>query len=106
MCGPQTWTRTYCCAVVVGLLKLDATEFRAPAIPTQVLDGTVRSSAKAGPGHMLQYVRSEISIFGHFRTHILGQISYAIGSDLAQISSRIRTHHGSDIATDGHLPSL
>ena len=48
---------------------------------------------------MLQYVRSEIAIFGQFRTHVFGQISYTLGSDLGP-SPRLRTHHGSDIATD------
>ena len=52
-----------------------------------------------GPGHMLQYVRSEIPIFGQFRTHVCGQISYTLGSDLGP-SSRLRTHRGSDIAAD------
>ena len=48
---------------------------------------------------MLQYVRSEIAIFGQFRTHVFGQISYTLGSDLGP-SPRLRTHCGLDIATD------
>jgi hypothetical protein len=48
---------------------------------------------------MLQYVRSEITIFGKFCTYVFGQISYTLGSDLG-LSSRLCTHCGSDIATD------
>jgi hypothetical protein len=44
---------------------------------------------------MLQYVRSEIAIFGQFRMYVFGQISYTLGP-----SSRLRTHRGSDIATN------
>jgi len=50
-----------------------------------------KTSGHTGPGHMLQYVRSEIPIFGQFRTHVFGQISYTLGSDLGP-SSRLRTH--------------
>jgi len=48
---------------------------------------------------MLQYVQSEIPIFGQFCTHVFGQILYTLGSDLGP-SSRLRMHHGLDIAAN------